>query len=113
MFGKDYQVLDIDYAVTERRRADITQIIELVAFSSYRLFECSVFFYFFLRRSKRQGLYLLWANYPVVDTNIVNQAGPEAASFHSIAGANIYTAFTTFQTWQWCGVLRNLCSINV
>gem|GEM_PF-1775627 len=30
MFGKDYQVLDIDYAVTERRRADITQNKELV-----------------------------------------------------------------------------------
>jgi hypothetical protein len=25
MFGKDYQVLDIDYAVAERRRANITQ----------------------------------------------------------------------------------------
>jgi len=32
MLGKDYQVLDIDYAVAERRRADITQIKELATF---------------------------------------------------------------------------------
>jgi hypothetical protein len=34
MFGRDYQVLDIDYAVAERHPADITQIKELATLSA-------------------------------------------------------------------------------
>jgi hypothetical protein len=60
-----------------------------------------------------QGCDLLWTHYPVVNANVVNQAGPEAARLHSIAGADIHAAFTTFQTVQWFGVPRNFRPINV
>ena len=47
MFGKDYQVLDIDYAVAKRRRADITQIKELANLSRCQSFKYSNCFYHF------------------------------------------------------------------
>ena len=41
MFGKGYQVLDIDEAVAEQRRADIMEIIELTTLSSNQLLSIS------------------------------------------------------------------------
>jgi hypothetical protein len=48
MLGKNYQVLGIGYAVAERRRADISQILELATILSCQPFikysECFVSF---------------------------------------------------------------------
>jgi len=41
------------------------------------------------RLLNRQRLDFLGYQCPVVDTNIINQAGPVGSGFHSLAGANV------------------------
>ena len=41
----------------------------------------------------RQGLDFLFAQRRVIDTNVINQAGPEGPRFHSRTGTNVQTVF--------------------
>ena len=43
-------------------------------------------------RKIRVCLDFLWDNYPIVNANIVNQAGEEGSGLHTFAGANVHAA---------------------
>ena len=88
MSGKDYQVLGVDDAVAERRRADITQIKGLVdakAPIGYLMVLPALIYLTF-------RYFVLRPHCSIVNAYIVDQAGEVGAGLHSLAGANIQTA---------------------
>jgi len=45
--------------------------------------------YCYLSVLMRQSLYLLWADYSIVDADVVDQAGEVGSGFHSLACADV------------------------
>ena len=54
---------------------------------------CSGRFFSFLTGILRQGRDILGYHCPLVDADVVNQAGPEGPLFHSRAGADVQAVF--------------------
>ncbi len=59
-------------------------------------------------RKIRVCLDFLWDNYPIVNTDVVDQAGEVRSRFHSLAGADVHAAI-----WALQSILGVFCYIRM